>query len=332
MLEINKAYLMDCFDGFKKLDDKSINLIILDPPYNIGKDKWDKFESHEKYLEFMSNVFSECQRVLKDNGSLYCWHNKMETLSDFMQIFKNETEFCFKNLITWNKKFKGVYNEGFLQGFNEVENLRNYQKFAEYCLFYTFQDSSGLSVIKTDINNFKPLRDYSKKVLDYINLPISKINKKLGHRKVEHFFYWKSTQWELGLESVYNDMCDVFKVVEMSGYQEYESLRQEYESLRYPFNNQKTHHSVWNYPIEKSDYHLTPKNLEMCKNIILHSSNENDLVLIPFLGSGQECKASKILNRNFIAFETNEDYVNRFNKDIEFVNVETEIETEEEGF
>ena len=36
--ELNKIYCIDCLEGLKKLPDNSIDLIITDPPYNIGKD------------------------------------------------------------------------------------------------------------------------------------------------------------------------------------------------------------------------------------------------------------------------------------------------------
>jgi site-specific DNA-methyltransferase (adenine-specific) len=32
MLELNKLYLIDCLDGLKQIDDKSIDLINTDPP------------------------------------------------------------------------------------------------------------------------------------------------------------------------------------------------------------------------------------------------------------------------------------------------------------
>ena len=35
MLEINKVYNMDCVDGIKLLDDNSIDLVIIDPPYKL---------------------------------------------------------------------------------------------------------------------------------------------------------------------------------------------------------------------------------------------------------------------------------------------------------
>ena len=60
---------------------------------------------------------------------------------------------------------------------------------------------------------------------------------------------------------------------------EYEYLRKEYEALRFTFNNQKIHHSVWNYDIAKKKGHITPKPIELIKNIILHSSKEGQVIL-----------------------------------------------------
>jgi DNA modification methylase len=36
LLEINKIYCMDCRERMKLIEDKSIDLVIADPPYNIG--------------------------------------------------------------------------------------------------------------------------------------------------------------------------------------------------------------------------------------------------------------------------------------------------------
>jgi len=39
----NKVINWDSLIELKKIPDKSVNLIVIDPPYNIGKDKsWDK--------------------------------------------------------------------------------------------------------------------------------------------------------------------------------------------------------------------------------------------------------------------------------------------------
>ena len=47
-LETNKIYFADVMDFIPKLEDNSIDLAVVDPPYNLSKGDWDTFESDEK--------------------------------------------------------------------------------------------------------------------------------------------------------------------------------------------------------------------------------------------------------------------------------------------
>jgi len=137
----------------------------------------------------MWKIFTELQRILKDNGSFYFFHNDFLQIVELQNFLNLNTSFKFKQLIVWNKKFAWCSNEWFLQWFNEVDGLRNYQKMAEYCLYYTLQDESWLSTVMLDTNNFSSLRNYFKQLKDYIWLSIKSINTKLWHRWTEHSFY-----------------------------------------------------------------------------------------------------------------------------------------------
>lgn len=58
----------------KSIPDNSVDLIFVDPPYNIGKNfngYKDKWESDEKYLEWCYEWIDLCIKKLKDNGSMY---------------------------------------------------------------------------------------------------------------------------------------------------------------------------------------------------------------------------------------------------------------------
>ena len=64
----------DALKILKSLPDKSINLIFVDPPYNIGKNfngYKDKWETDEKYLEWCYEWIDLCIQKLKDNGAIY---------------------------------------------------------------------------------------------------------------------------------------------------------------------------------------------------------------------------------------------------------------------
>lgn len=60
---------------------------------------------------------------------------------------------------------------------------------------------------------------------------------------------------------------------------------------------------------DKEKYiHPTIKPIQIIKNLIINSSNENDIVLDCFSGSGTTCVACKELNRKFIGIEIDPEY------------------------
>ena len=312
-----ELYCGDCLDVMKAIPDNSINLVLIDPPYNISKAEWDKWKTVEDYIEFMGKVFKEIERILKPNGSLYFFHNDFLQIVELQNWINKNTGFQFKQILVWNKRFNEASNKGFLDGFVETNGLRNYQKMVEYCLYYTFQDGASFDKTKSKTENFKSLRYYSKNLQDYIGLKLGQINKILGTRRAEHFFYHSSTQWDLCTEEVYNLLIDNFNIDKWEEFRTYESLREEYNSLRYTFNNQKIHHSVMNYEIDKKQGHITPKPVELLEYIIKTSSNENDIILDCFMGSGSTGVACKHTNRKFIGIEINEKYFEIAKKRIE---------------
>ena len=136
-MEQYEIYLGDCLEKIKNIQDNSINLVLIDPPYNISKAEWDKWETVEDYVEFMGKVFKEIERVLKPNGSFYFFHNDFLQIVELQNWINKNTGFQFKQMLVWNKRFNEASNKGFLDGFIEPNGLRNYQKMAEYCLYYT---------------------------------------------------------------------------------------------------------------------------------------------------------------------------------------------------
>ena len=304
-----ELYNGDCLEVMKSIPDKSVNLVLIDPPYNIGKDKWDKWKTVEDYVEFMGKVFLEIQRVLKDNGSFYFFHNDFLQIVELQNFINKNTEFKFKQLLVWNKRFNEASNKGFLDGFIEVEHLRNYQQMVEYCLFYTFQDEERQVYCEQD--KLKSIKKYFLDAKMKCGYSTKKINELLGHRQAEHSFYTK-TQWSLPTEDTY---IQLQKIMELP--MPYQELSNWYNNLRYTYNNQKQHHSVMNYEIAKKQGHVTPKNTDMLEYLIKTSSNENDIVLDCFMGSGSTGVAALNTNRKFIGIELDENYFEIASKRIE---------------
>ncbi len=63
ILEINKIYNEDCLEGMKRIDDKSIDMILCDLPYGTTACKWDTIIPFDKLWE-------QYERVIKDNGAI----------------------------------------------------------------------------------------------------------------------------------------------------------------------------------------------------------------------------------------------------------------------
>ena len=58
----DKPYkIMDCLEGMKELPDNCVDLVIADPPYNIGKDTWDTIKDYDKWIK-------ESSKALKKDG------------------------------------------------------------------------------------------------------------------------------------------------------------------------------------------------------------------------------------------------------------------------
>jgi len=79
-------------------------------------------------------------------------------------------------------------------------------------------------------------------------------------------------------------------------------------------NPGKQMRSVWSIPLlppneKRNGKHPTQKPLELLNRIISASSNEGDLVLDPFVGSGSTGVACSILNRRFIGIDINTNYL-----------------------
>lgn len=90
-------------------------------------------------------------------------------------------------------------------------------------------------------------------------------------------------------------------------------------NLMKKYNGGKQMTSVWQIPIcignerikgkDGKKVHSTQKPEELLKRVILSSTNQNDLVLDPFFGTGTTGAVAKKLNRNFIGFEKEEKYI-----------------------
>ncbi len=98
MLEINKIHQGDCMDLIKEIKDNSINLVVTDPPYNIGW-KYKAYNDNRKdYIEWCIKWCIEIIPKLKSNG-IICLINYPENNNLIYQRLLNF--FKFVQQLVW---------------------------------------------------------------------------------------------------------------------------------------------------------------------------------------------------------------------------------------
>ncbi|MFU8773602.1 MAG: DNA-methyltransferase [Anaerolineales bacterium] len=137
----HRIYFGDNLPILQNLEDESINLIYIDPPFNTGKQQrrtriktsrsetgdrigfsgnryqtieigtqeyTDRFESSQAYLDFLKPRLTEAYRILSSNGSLYFHLDYREV--HYCKVFLLDEIFgreCFLNEIIWAYDFGG---------------------------------------------------------------------------------------------------------------------------------------------------------------------------------------------------------------------------------
>ena len=301
-METNVIYNEDCIKGMKeRIPDNSVDLIVTDPPYNIGKAEWDKIDN---YIEWSGEWIIQCERVLKNNGSFYFFHNDFEVIAKLQNWIKENTNLKFKRLITMNKPKVRKYN---WENRDKLEagwwkNVINWYQTCEYVLFYT----NELNRYKKQRKKLKEYTRYMRKKLNELDINLNKLNKKFGYKAGCNWWFSKKQPRFIN-ETDYKKLKELYPKFNLT-YTELKDKVKNIESVT--FNVSENISNVWSTDKVNSDIkHPTVKPINIIKKIIKHSSNENDIVLDCFGGSGTTAKACQNLNRQYILFETNEDYV-----------------------
>lgn len=90
-------------DLFKSITNESIDLIIADPPYNLGKDYGNNHDlkGFEEYIHFTKEWLSEAKRVLKPNGTIYVFMG-VRFISYLYDILDKELQLFFNSWVVWH--------------------------------------------------------------------------------------------------------------------------------------------------------------------------------------------------------------------------------------
>jgi site-specific DNA-methyltransferase (adenine-specific) len=279
----NKFHLIDVIEGLKKIEDNSVDIIISDPPYNIGKDFGPYKDNMEfnKYLEWCDSWIIECIRILKPNGSFFIygfseilahisvrieldkrwliWHYTNKTVPGYngWQRSHESIIYCWKEKPIFNKdSIRIPYTETFLK--NSVGKIRTKSSTARYGnksdTTYTAHEGGALP------------RDV-----------FTGISTLAGGAGKERYFLHKDEV--------------------------------------YPGNQ------INKFDVKECLKHPTQKPYKLTEKLIMSSKpNNNCKLVIPFGGSGSEGVVCKKMNIDFIGFDINENYIKLSNGAIEKYN------------
>ena len=291
-MELNKVHNLDFLNN--DLPDKCAKLIIADPPYYKTKGDFDFiWKTFKDYLVDVEKWCLECKRILADNGTLL-WYGGSKNIAYAQIIF--DKHFNLLNSIVWEN------TNDHKQQIRFNENLRTFAPTTERILMYsneTYNLTKCVFIIRDYIRS-EILKAKGKVILKHVNEALGTATNGggvasacLSLDKAEPTMLTKEMYQKLQI------WCKPYLT------KEYKELREEYEKLRRPFKNYLHLGDVIRLPnYETSDYeHDTIKPEKLTRILITTCSRENDLVVVPFSGSGTEVAMSAKEKRPFIGYE-----------------------------
>lgn len=301
---LNNCQVVNCdsIDFLKKIPDNSISLILTDPPYHATKKKNiygdTSFISDNEYLNWLYQYSLEWRRILKPNGSLYCFCDS--SLASKIEILL-EKNYNVLSHIVWTKP-NTPGHDGW-KGKMKKEALRQWYPLSERIIFAEpkFEGNLYTSYFANII------KEYRKKA----NLSQHKLTELIGaYGTVNHG--GAVSNWEAGrntpskeqYEKIVNAITQTGKIDSMPAY----------EDVVRPFsvNKLKEFTDIWSFETVKQykGKHPAEKPLDMLMHIIETSTYKGDIVLDCFAGSGNTGFAALSLSRKCILSEIDEHWYN----------------------
>jgi adenine-specific DNA-methyltransferase len=310
---VSQLLLGDCLEVMRTLSDASVDAVVTDPPYYRVKDEdWDRqWDDPAAFLAWLDQVAEQWQRVLKPNGSLYCFASPQ--MAARVEVMLGQ-RFQVLNSLVWSKP----------DGWHErtcKEDLRSYFPATERIIFAeqfgadgAAMGGSGYSGACDELRGFvfEPLRLYLDSEREEAGFTVRQVAEafqiKSGSRTVTGMAgHWFSrVQWTLPTAENYAWLQDLFNgtappaQLRASPARSYEDLRRPFSVTRFdPFTD------VWAFGTVKSrpGKHPCEKPQGLLRHIIKSSTRPGAVVLDSFAGSGATGQACLALGREFIGIE-----------------------------
>jgi len=286
----NKIIHGDSLKILQQIPDRSVDLIILDPPYwKVVQQKWDyQWRTEEDYLEWCLQWFPDIARIIKLSGSLYLFGYLRNLFYLYEPLIK--LGFNFRQQIIIDKGIQAISGRA-TKGYKMFPNV------TESLLFFIYDS-------RPFIKNL--LKDRQKK----LGITALEINEKLGVKSNGG-----------GMWSLYTGNNILAQVPTEEMWEKLQKILEfecPYEDIAQVFNIEMGITDVWNDLnfYQEKRYHPTQKPIKLMERIIKASTNKNNIVLDPFMGSGSTALACLNLERNYIGIEKEDKYIDVINQRI----------------
>jgi DNA modification methylase len=289
-----KIYNESCINIEKYLTEKCA-LVLTDPPYELGSfrkeiGKWEKFKVCE------SGIFDILFENMLDGAHIVCFSSN-RTMYKFGNAIE-KTGFEIRDTLIWQYKNQSIPRN--MNVSKAIDCEVTYGKTSSKYMRQIEQEFGGDSYkIKGTVNTmFGDYKEFDRK--EYT--PITDEGRA--------FEGW-GTNLAPNFEPIilarkpFKDSLAKNLMLNKTGALNIEMLKTLNEN-KYPSN-------ILNFPKDKKqdfNTHPTVKPLSLIEYLILMTTNEGDLVVDPFLGSGTVALACKKLNRRFIGTEIDKKYCN----------------------
>jgi site-specific DNA-methyltransferase (adenine-specific) len=296
----------------KSLPDKCVSLILTDPPYHTTKKKNiygdTSFLDDQDFLNWMKSYAIEWKRILKPNGSLFCFCSS--AMSAKLEVMFSE-EFNILSSIVWTKPNEPGF-DGW-KGKMKKENLRQWYPHSERIIFASPAIEGNLH--RSYFAKF--LRDIRKES----GLTAYKLTELTGsYGKVNHG--GAVSNWETGRNIPnrlqYQKICDaLLSTGNIKSMPSYENVIRIFN-----IDGSKEFTDVWNFQSVRpyKCKHPAEKPISMLVHAIEATTFPGDIVLDCFSGSGSTLKAANKLGRKSIGIEIETKWINYSIEKLQNVN------------
>lgn len=326
----------DCLELLKDIPDRCVDLVLNDPPYNIGvkqeingkkvRLEWDKIDG---YIDWCIAWLKECSRVLRTNGVLYFWHNDIPQIAELLEAIKRETTLQFISFCIWDKG--GTYRPRSWANRRPDSKtaLRSWMNRCEYCLhFFNTPNNKGRKYtgnhyIHSNPACFKHLKEWyvsEKERLGLTDKDVANRYREItGKEPYMLSHYFRDSQFAIPTREVFENVFVPLGFCYVSNCLGYEAMRSDYEAMRNYHQCDVGHCNVWQYPPIpcKKRLHTCQKPAELLERVCNVSCRPGGTVLDCFMGAGSTGVAAVRSGRNFIGIEIDTKYYEIAKKRIE---------------